>query len=92
MRGGSVILAACVRDGRVGQSRIAREFGSRKLVRKGAVVEGSATHAWCAAVAVHVASAWATWSWAHGVAEAGAAGTLEASGAVGEGAGLLLVG
>jgi hypothetical protein len=61
-------------------------------VRKGSVVEGPTTHAWCAAVAVHVASAWTAWSWAHGVVEAGAAGALEASGAVGEGAGLLLVG
>ena len=66
--------------------------GSGKLVRKGAVVEGAATHAWCAAVAVHTASAWAVWSWAHRVVEAGASCALEASGAVGERPGLLLVG
>ena len=65
---------------------------SRKLVRERAVVEGATTHAWCAAVAVHTASAWAVWSWAHRVVEAGSSGALKASGAVGERPGLLLVG
>lgn len=65
---------------------------SRKLVRKRAVVEGAAAHTWCAAIAVHTAGAGAVWSWAHRVVEAGASGALEASGAVGERPGLLLVG